>query len=141
MIVQRVGKACAEIAQVGKRLFRIVAQHIRVADEECGVVLQFADLRLRSLQRGNCRRILRVKIVRVANGEPGQRAGFGTGMRVRVGFHSGIGGGRAELDQLPRHGPQIIGSHKTAVHLVGAGRRHLLARVLRVRGRFLGRAG
>ncbi len=55
MIVQRVGEARAELAQIRQRLFRIVAQYIRVADEEGDVVRQLADLRLRFLKRGDGR--------------------------------------------------------------------------------------
>ena len=44
------------------------------------VIGQLADLRLRFLERGNRGGILRVKIMRVADREPRQRAGFGAGM-------------------------------------------------------------
>src|SRR5271166_1012960 len=41
-------------------------------------------------------------------------------------FDTGVGGRRAELDQLPRHGPQIAGSDKTLMQLNCARRRGLL---------------
>src|SRR3974377_1774180 len=66
----------------------------------------------------------------IADGKPRQRARFGAGMFSGVCFHAGIGGGRAEFDELPRHGPQVARSHEALVQLDGAGRGGLLSRAV-----------
>ena len=138
MRIERVRKASAEVAQIGKRLLRVIAGHERIADEKRSVILQFADLRLRLLHGGNGRRILRVEIVRVSDGEPGQRSGLGSSMGVRVGFDPGIGGGSAKFHELPRHRTQVAGGHEGPLHAVGARSGYFLTRrVVLSRCRFL----
>ena len=128
MRIQRVRKASAEVAQVRKRFFGIIAGHERIADEKCRVILQFADLRLRLLHGGNGRRILGVEVVRVSDGEPGQRSSLGSGMGVRVGFDPSVGGGSAKLHELPGHRTQVAGGHEGPLHAVGARSRYFLTR-------------
>ena len=144
MRIERVGKACAKIAEIGEGRIWAVALYVGVADKERGVVFQLADVGLCLLQGGNGGWILGVEIVRVADGKPSQCSCLGAGVGMRVILHSGVSRWSAEFHQLPRHGPQIAGSDEGALHLVRAGCCDLLARTMsasRRRRRFLVRCG
>ncbi len=63
----------------------------------------------------------------VSDGKPGQGSGFGASVGVSVILHARVSRRRAEFDQLPRHGPQIIRRDETALHLVRSRRSDFLA--------------
>src|SRR5580704_7625224 len=103
VLVERIGKTSPKIAQVGKGRFRAVAQHVRTANEERGIVFEFADLWLRFLHGNDGSRILRVEIMGIADGKPGERRDLRAGVGASIALYSGIGRWSTQLYQLSRH--------------------------------------
>src|SRR5258708_1244244 len=115
-------KALAEIRERRKRLGIVRRFQIGVAEIVGNVVSELAGAGLRPVERVNGFGIIVIERARIAEYQPGQRAGVFFGVATRKGFNPGIGDGSAVLQQLLRHGPKTGGGNKGLPHPADARR-------------------
>ncbi len=119
---QRVRILLLECAQSADSFRRPPALEIGSAQIKADVIAQISSQGFGAIEWIDGFGVVLIENVRISQHQPGQRARIFLGVTPRVGLYSRVSGGRAVLQQLPRHWLQTRGGDEGRVHAARAGR-------------------
>ncbi len=103
---QGIGMFAGEIRQGCESFSGVAGLQVGEAEIVIDIIAEVSGMEFGVVQRRDRFGIIAIEDVGVAEDEPGEGSGVLSGVRSRVGFHSGIGGEGTILQKLLRHGTQ-----------------------------------